>query len=118
MKMRPHAAKRLAQVIAAFHAVIAVCGVIAIPLMVFLPEFKRGILYFALLVLAGWILFWDCPLTTWERKLRERFDPATSYHTTFIRHYFGKKLGIPISETTEATVAIAFLVTIFVVSLT
>lgn len=118
MTLRPRTAKRFAEVLTYLHAALAIFGAVSIPLMLYFPETKQGVLYFAILVFASWIFFWDCPLTTWEQKLRRHFDPKTTYRTTFLRHYLKKKFEIPISEKTEEIVAVAYLITIFVVSLT
>lgn len=72
---------------------------ISLPLAILYDGYKA----FALGIVAVNFLVWavggDCFLSAWERDLRKRHDPQSSYDRTFAGHYLSRTVGIRVSDT-------------------
>ena len=71
---------------------------ISLPLLLIVFWFKYvGIIIIILNVLT-WFVWRDCPLYTWENKLRVKYDKAGVYNEAFVTHYVRKYFDIYIPK--------------------
>ncbi|HXV26475.1 MAG TPA: DUF2784 family protein [Candidatus Paceibacterota bacterium] len=100
MNLRARLGKKAADGLVFLHGVWGVGAFASLPAAALWPGVQSYILWPMGAMLASWAVWRDCPLTAWERGLREKFDPDGHYDKGrgFVSHYGSKLMGVSVSE--------------------
>jgi hypothetical protein len=70
-----------------------------------------------LLWISSWIFLGYCPLTKWEFKIRQTYDPAINLETEIIQHYVNKFFGVLVPARVIFSTGLALFTVLFFLGL-
>ncbi|HUO75517.1 MAG TPA: DUF2784 family protein [Candidatus Paceibacterota bacterium] len=80
-------------VVTTLHMLIVIGGTLSLPLVLIYPGTRPFVLIGIIVLLSSWALFTDCPLTTLERRVRDRLR-WPQLKGDFFSFYFSKITGL------------------------
>ncbi len=95
--------KHYANIIAYFHLLWLLFGVVSLPLMFFVSGWHIVTLIYAALNILSWLLFNCCLLLKWENIFRKKHAPDEAFLEegfSFIQHYLKKIFNINCKRST------------------
>lgn len=99
--------------IVGFHLSWLIMLLVSLPLVVFVPRFSIPVLVIVAVTLLAQLVFWGCPLTIAEHKLR---GPHAYPEKTFLSHYLKAWFDVRLSDRAVDVGTACYLVTLILVS--
>jgi len=113
--MKVFSGKRLADGVAAAHAMWGVGAAASFPAVIVWPGIQAYVFWPFAAMVASWFVWKDCPLTKMERWMRSKWDPERRFDGEgFLAHYFGKLTGVRIPRTVAQRISYAYTAAVFV----
>jgi hypothetical protein len=101
--------KRLADGLAAVHAVWGVGAAASFPAVIVWPNIQAYVFWPFVVMVSSWVVLKECPLTSAERWLRSKWDPERRFGGEgFVAHYFGKLTGVHIPHEVARRISYAY----------